>query len=719
MYKLQEVKNSPSGTFEEPSPPFNTTSDLVLSSLSGQLSQEPNQETPPEVQAVPFLSWKDLGLASSALALLSGCGGAGTDPSSGRALIDPSLAQDNFSLLANVAPQMAPKSLLVAVPISASIPSTTDANALFNWAETQYPSLFPSGSSNLVYNSYLYRYYPSTQTYLGVSALGDSSGDVFVMGPISANVLTRVGSLQGFACLVNGGLCALNSVNAASRFLHQATLGFTRDQLNAFSAGTVAQWLDAQMGLPIVQSYSAMMHAMGFDDAANINSSAGMDNVIWRKLITSTDALRQRVVLMLSELCVLSVLGIPSQWRQFSVAHYLDILEQNAFGNYRTLLEQITLSPAMGYYLTYKGNIKTNPVTGSEPDENYARELMQLFTIGLIKLNNDGTPQLSGGQPIETYTQADVSGLARVFTGWDLDTSGLTSPYPPALMERPMVQVSSRYETGAKTFLGVTVPSGTSATQSLKIALDTVFNHPNLPPFLAKQMIQRLVCSNPSPSYVNRVANAFINNGASVRGDMKAVIKAILMDPEARDMSLITQSPFVGKIREPIVRLLNWARAFGAQSSTNVWAVGDLSSTSTALGQSPLRSATVFNFFRPGYVPPNTALAQAGLLAPELQIVDETSVASYINFMQRVISSSGIGDVKVDYSALVAIAKDSTALLNELNTLLCAQELSSDVLLTMKSALDTISVTTSAGVLNRVYAALTLVMACPQYIVLK
>jgi len=296
---------------------------------------------------------------------LSGCGGAGTDPSSGRALIDPSLAQDNFSLLANVAPQMAPKSLLVAVPISASIPSTTDANALFNWAETQYPSLFPSGSSNLVYNSYLYRYYPSTQTYLGVSALGDSSGDVFVMGPISANVLTRVGSLQGFACLVNGGLCALNSVNAASRFLHQATLGFTRDQLNAFSAGTVAQWLDAQMGLPIVQSYSAMMHAMGFDDAANINSSAGMDNVIWRKLITSTDALRQRVVLMLSELCVLSVLGIPSQWRQFAVAHYLDILEQNAFGNYRTLLEQITLSPAMGYYLTYKGNIKTNPVTGS------------------------------------------------------------------------------------------------------------------------------------------------------------------------------------------------------------------------------------------------------------------------------------------------------------------------------------------------------------------
>lgn len=680
------------------------------------LSQDPVVAPPPAAQA--FKSWKDLGLASSALALLSGCGGAGTDPSSGRALGDPSLAQDNFSLLASLPPQLSPKSLLAATT-NAATPSTTDATALFNWAESQYPSLFPSGPSNLVYNSYLYRYYASTQTYLGVSALGDSSGDVFVLGPISANTLTRVGSLQGFACLVNGGLCTLTGVNASSRFLHQATLGFGRDELNAFGTGSVSQWLDAQTSMPITQSYTDMMLSMGYDNAANINSTAGMDNVIWRKLITSKDALRQRVVLMLSELCVLSVLGVPSQWRQFAVSRYLDILEQNAFGNYRTLLEQITLSPAMGYYLTYKGNVKANSVTGSQPDENYARELMQLFTIGLIQLNNDGSPQMNAGVPKETYTQADVSGLARVFTGWDLDTSGLSSPYPPAVVLRPMVQVSSRYETGAKTFLGVTVPAGTSATQSLKIALDTVFNHPNLPPFLAKQMIQRLVSSNPSPGYVNRVANAFINNGASVRGDLKAVIKAILMDPEARDMSLISQSPFVGKIREPVVRFLNWARAFGANSASNAWAVGDLSSTSTALGQSPLRSATVFNFFRPGYVPPNTTLSNSGLVAPELQIVDETSVAGYINFMQRVVAGSGIGDVKADYTALSALAKDSTALLNELNTLLCAQELSADVMLTMKNALDTISVTTAAGVLNRIYAALTLVMACPQYIVLK
>jgi uncharacterized protein (DUF1800 family) len=677
--------------------------------------------TDPEETQAGFGSWSSLGLTSSVVALLSGCGDAGFDPSAGRALADPSLAQDNFSLLADLPPQPVKRSLVTSVSptLVASAPSTTDANALFNWAEGQYPSLFPRGPLNVVYDSYLYRYYASTQTYLGVSAQGDASGDVFVLGPISSNVLTRVGALSGFACLVNGGLCTLNSVNAASRFLHQATLGFTKEQLSAVSANTLSQWLDAQAAMPITQTYTQMMLDMGYAAAANINSTTGMDNVIWRKLITSSDSLRQRMVLMLSEICVLSVLGVPSQWRQFAVANYLDILEQNAFGNYRTLLEQITLSPAMGYYLTYKGNVKGNAVTGSQPDENYARELMQLFTIGLIKLNNDGTPQFNGSVAIETYTQSDVSGMARVFTGWDLDTSGLTSPYPPSLMQRPMVQVNSRYETGAKSFLGVTIPSGTSAVQSLKIALDTVFNHPNLPPFLAKQMIQRLVCSNPSSSYVNRVANTFMNNGASVRGDMKAVVKAILMDPEARDMSLISQSPFVGKIREPVVRFLNWAIAFQAKSASNLWAVGDLSSTSTALGQSPLRAPTVFNFFRPGYVPPNTALANAGLTAPELQIVDETSVASYINFMQRVVAGSGVGDVKADYTALMAVAKDSNALLAELNTLLCAQELSSDMLLSMKAALDTISVSTTAGLMNRIYAALVLVFACPQYIVLK
>ena len=185
--------------------------------------------------------------------------------------------------------------------------------------------------------------------------------------------------------------------------------------------------------------------------------------------------------------------------------------------------------------ITYLYNTKADPAKGSQPDENMAREIMQLFTIGLVELNQDGT--LKNGVEVPTYDVADVQGLARVFTGWDLDTSGLTRPYPPEVMRRPMTQVASRYETGAKSFLGATVPAGATATDSLNSALDTLFNHPNLPVFVGRQMIQRLVTSNPSGAYVTRVAAAFANNGAGVRGDMKALLTAILLDPEARDAS--------------------------------------------------------------------------------------------------------------------------------------------------------------------------------------
>jgi uncharacterized protein (DUF1800 family) len=444
-----------------------------------------------------------------------------------------------------------------------------------------------------------------------------------------------------------------------------------------------------------------------------------MDNVVWKKLISSPDVLRQKIVQAFSEIWVVSVLGINASWRQFSIANYLDVLEANVFGNFRTLIEQITMTPAMAYYLTYQGNVKTNTTTGSEPDENYARELMQLFTIGLLNLNNDGSLQLEGGLPKQTYAQSDVSGLARVFTGWSVDTHGLTTPYGPVYQQRPLVQVSSKYETGAKSFLGVTVPAGTAAAQSLKIALDTLFNHANTAPFVSRQLIQKLVTSNPSSGYINRVASVFINNGVSVRGDLKAVIKAVLMDPEARDLTLAQQNINFGKVREPIQRFLSWARAFNATSATDVWAIGDLSSAGSALGQSPMRSPTVFNFYRPGYVPPNSAISSAGLVAPELQIMDETTVAAYVNFMQRAIAGTGVGDLKADYSLLQALASNSTALLAEINVLLACGEIDAMTLANFKTALDTISVTTPSGVMNRIYAALTLVLACPQFVVQK
>ena len=509
------------------------------------------------------------------------------------------------------------------------------------------------------------------------------------------------------------------SANDAARFLTQATLGFSRADLDALMrSDSYGDWLGAQFALPLSQSHYDWLMTKGYGGSSNINNTQGLDNTIWRKLIASPDALRQRVVLALSELCVVSVLGVNAQWRQFAVGSYLDILEANAFGNYRQLLGQISLSPAMGYYLTFRGSVKANPAKGSEPDENYARELMQLFTIGLLQLNPDGSAQTSGGKPVETYKQADVSGLARVFTGWDLDTSGLTSPYPPDVMRRPMTQVASRYETGSKTFLGATVAGGASASDGLNSALDTLFNHPNLPVFVGRQMIQRLVTSNPSPAYVTRVAAAFANNGSGVRGDMKALITAILLDPEARDAS-VAASPSFGKLREPVVRFLNWARAYGATSASDAWGIGDLSDPATRLGQSPMRSPSVFNFFRPGYVPPNTALSAQGLTAPEFQITNEVSVAGYVNYMQQVIGNSLKGDLKADYGTLLPLADKSAALLAEINQVLAAGALSPATLAQIQAAVDSVAPGTATAQQNRIFISLTLVMAAPEFIAQK
>ena len=499
----------------------------------------------------------------------------------------------------------------------------------------------------------------------------------------------------------------------ASRLLSQATLGASKADIAAVQASGAAAWIESQFALPQTQSHSDWLLAKGYNAEAFRNSATGLDNTIWRKLISSPDALRQRVTLALSEICVVSVLGVATPWRQFAVGNYLDLLEANAFGNYRTLLGQISLSTAMGYYLTFRGNAKANATTGSQPDENYARELMQLMTIGLVKLNPDGTAQAA-----ETYGQADVSGLARVFTGWDLDTTGLVNPLPPDVHRRPMVQVASRYETGSKTFLGTTIAAGVTASAALNTALDTLFAHPNLPPFIGRQLIQRMVTSNPSNAYVSRAAAAFADNGSGVRGDMKAVIRAILLDSEARSAANLS-APSFGKLREPVTRFLNWARGFGAVSKSDVWAVNDLSDPATRLGQSPMRSPSVFNFFRPGYVPPNSAIASQGLLAPEFQITTESSVAGYVNFMQKAVSGSGIGDVKSDYTALLPLATDSRALLDELNLVLAAGQVSATTLTSLRAALDSIAVATDAGKLNRIWAALTLVLAAPEYIVQK
>ncbi len=492
----------------------------------------------------------------------------------------------------------------------------------------------------------------------------------------------------------------------AARFLAQASMGATHELMTRVQTVGYSKWLDEQMAMPATQSRWDWLMAKGFNAIENKNSQAGIDAALWFKLLKSPDTLRQRVTLALSEIVVASLDGFTGAWRAFTGAAYMDILEANAFGNYRTLLQQVTLSTSMGEYLTYRGNAKANPKTGSMPDENYAREILQLFTIGLLKLNPDGTASEQ-----ETYTQADISGLARVFTGWDSDLAGGTSDTPD-YRKRPMVQVGNKYEPGEKTFLGATIGSGVDAATALGQALDAIFAHPNVAPFVAKQLIQRLVTSNPAKEYVARVAAVFNNNGSGVKGDLKAVIKAILLDQEARSAATLA-NPGFGKVREPVLRFTAWARAYNVTSPSDAWAIGNTSEPSSRLGQSPLRSPSVFNFFRPGYVPP-----ALGVVAPEFQIVNETSVVGYANYMQTAISK-GIGDVKADYSSLLPLADNVPGLVDEINLVLAAGQLSADTLTLIRNAVASMATGTDAARANRVYAALTLVMASPEFIVQK
>ncbi|MBA4047557.1 MAG: DUF1800 domain-containing protein [Sphingomonas sp.] len=497
----------------------------------------------------------------------------------------------------------------------------------------------------------------------------------------------------------------------ASRFLQQTTFGATRADITQVQSLGFDGWITDQMSRPRTSHWDWLV-SNGFAVSGNVNNNNGFDNTVWRQIISEPGQLRQRVGMALSEMLVVSINGLNVSWRQFTAAAWLDILLDNAFGNFRTLMERITFNPGMASFLTFLNNRRANPATGSMPDENYARELMQLFTIGLNRLNMDGTVQLAGGQPIDTYTPQDVSQLARVFTGLSLDSNDNSTP---DRYRRALIVNASNHESGASSFLGATVPAGTDGVAAVGIALDTIFAHPNVPPFVSRQLIQRLVTSNPTPAYVGRIAAIFANNGAGVRGDLRAVVRAILLDPEARADTAIGGNAS-GKLREPVVRLANWARAFGATSTGGLWPIGDTSSSTNRLAQSFGRAPSVFNFFRPGYTPPNTAIANASLVAPEFQITNEPSVVAYVNYMQGVIQN-GIGnDVRADYAPLIAIAADSGALVDEINLLLAAGQLSAATVAAIRAAVDSISATTTTGPTNRVYTAILLTMASPEYI---
>ena len=515
-------------------------------------------------------------------------------------------------------------------------------------------------------------------------------------------------------------------------------------------------WLKSQIATAPGQTGTAWLDSKGFNVVTALSrsyfSTGPADYMVWNQVMTSPDAARRRMALALSEIFVTSTSVMNGYWPAYVMAAYWDVLAANAFGNYRTMLESITLNLAMGNYLNTRGNKKADG-KGSAPDENYAREVMQLFTIGLVILNLDGTPKRNAnGATIDSYSNADITELAKVFTGYDTDisqntpitanpvTGGGTDNVPPTTFAKlPIVQRGNNHSPEASNFFqnvaGVTpvsIPANTPAAAALKTTLDALFNHPNNAPFISKQLIQRLVTSNPSPAYVQRVAAVYTNNGQGVRGDLGAVYAAILQDDEVRAPSGLSALEF-GKLREPMVRLAQWARTFNVPNTNTDWTkIGDLSDIGTRLGQSPLRSPTVFNFFRPGYVPPGTTLS-VGAVAPEFQLVNESSVAGYLNYMQGAIDT-GIGGVTgllASYTTEIALAESPNAaspsnLVNRINLLLSAGQLSSTTADTITSAVGSMAgtvagnaTTTATNLRRRVCATVLMVMASAEYLIQK
>ena len=535
----------------------------------------------------------------------------------------------------------------------------------------------------------------------------------------------------------------------AARFLQQAQFSSTGSEITELRGnGSYAQWLANQFANYRSTTGWNWLEARGYGAVDTNNyffNQYPADFMIWNQLLSGPDMMRKRVALALSEFFVTSLTTAEFTWRAHAYASWWDTLMRNAFGNYRQLLEDVTLHPAMGYFLNTKGNQKENASTGRVPDENYAREVMQLFSLGVYQLNLDGTVKTSGGVPLETYTQDDVTNLARVFTGYDFDRSDNIRHTVPGqtytieskeFARKPMSLTASRHSTLAATFLGTTVPANTSGREALRMGLDAIFNHPNVGPFLARQMIQRLVTSNPSPAYVARVASRFNNNGSGVRGDLKAVWVAILLDDEARGPQSLQSTTF-GKLREPMLRFAHWARTFGATSAAGSWKIFDLVNPANQIGQSPLRPPSVFNFFRPGYVPPGTALSPSGATAPEFQLVNETSVGGYLNFMQSVIErgincpNPGVPeaaynnyayDVTASYAQELTMVTNAPALVNHLALVLTAGQLTAATRQVIVTALEATPVTASSTDTvkrRRVWAAILMVMATAEYLIQK
>jgi len=514
-------------------------------------------------------------------------------------------------------------------------------------------------------------------------------------------------------------------LNAASRFAARATFGMNYAGIEALAEQGIDAWLDGQLMLP------ATLHQSIVDDLVTRREAGEFDAVEedvellisfrryawWHRAMTAPDQLRQRIAFALSEIFVVSDNVDTLIIYPRALANYQDMLLTHAFGNYRDLLRAVTLHPAMGIYLSHVNNRRSDPVANIFPDENFAREVMQLFSIGLYMLNTDGSRMLDGaGVPIPTYSNTEIREFAKIFTG--LSYGGPLSFFGrelPAFTE-PMRMFDAFHEPGPKhLLLGTTVPAGQTGMQDLEAALDNLFNHPNVGPFIGTRLIQRLVTSNPSSAYVARVASAFNGDRTGVRGDMAAVIRAVLLDPEAQNLPDLTAS--FGKLREPVLRYLATLRALNAQSSDGFFFNAGFF-LQQLISQHPLSSPSVFNFFLPDHTPAGE-IADAGLVAPEFQITTTSTVVNNTNLVDYVVNGGFVmdattpfGEVSLNLSEYEALAADPDALLDRLDTVFTSGTLS----VATRSAIRSVIVDI-ADLSFRAKSAIYLLLISPDYAV--
>lgn len=530
-------------------------------------------------------------------------------------------------------------------------------------------------------------------------------------------------------------------LEGSSRFLSQATLGYNWDAMAHVESIGIKAWLDEQFAMSVDTSLEeAYWQTFGYADYLSFEAEPGyiaspewryLSSAFYNVLMKKDDQLRHKLAFALSQILVVSPQGQAFlQQRGYMLAHYYDILYKNAFGNYRDILEQITMSPTMSRYLSSYRNQKADFGLNIRPDENYAREVMQLFTIGLVELNNDGTPKKDEkGKLIPTYDNEDIQEMAKVFTGMSegKDWHGVDiefTEWQDLHMLLPLKVFGAYHDVSEKRMIdGTVLPPGRDGQEDIDDALDLLFNHPNTGPFISIRLIQNFVKSNPSPAYVNRVATVFADNGKGVRGDLMAVIQAILTDPEARDCAWMTH-PHAGKLIQPLERFTRLMAAFEVFDDTAAFQLRDANETN--LGQRFLGSPTVFNFFSPLYGE-EKFVTPLGLVSPEFQILNSVTAIEHLNsnehrIEQRAFRNWSGGDnptLDLSFEESLMTSQGVSAVLDRFDTLLCRGQLSVQTRSIIENAITEAQTNNNYTDLRAVQETLYYLLASPDYIILK